>query len=82
MDGIQQFDGRVKYFYAPSFGCSLFSRKLVQRIRYRTDNSNPLAFSDSFWHMDSNRINIKPYVHTGVLCEHRRFTWNYNRDFV
>jgi hypothetical protein len=81
-DGIKEFDGRIKYFYAPSFGCSLFSRRLVERIRYRTDSTNPYAFSDSYWHMDSNRIGIKPWVHMGVICEHRRFTWQFNRDLL
>ena len=81
-DGLANFDGRVKYFFAPSFGCSLFSRRLVERINYRSDASNPMAFSDSFWHMDSNRIGIKPYVHMGIICEHQRFTWNYNTDLL
>ncbi len=79
-ESIAAFDGRVKRYFAPSIGCSLFSRRLMQRLQFRIDASNPMAFSDSFWHMDSNRIGIKPLVHMGVLCEHRRFTWKYNKD--
>lgn len=79
-DGIRAFDGRVKHYYAPSMGCSLFSSRLMQRVRFRIDNSNPFAFSDSFFHMDSNRVGIKPYVHMGIICEHRRWTWNHNAD--
>ncbi len=79
-EGIGAFDGRVKRYFAPSIGCSLFSKKLMQQLKFRTCRSNPMAFSDSFWHLDSNRIGIKPLVHMGVLCEHRRFTWKYNRS--
>ena len=79
-DSIAAFDGRVKHYYAPSFGCSLFSRRLMERVQYRVDDRLPTAFSDSFFHMDSNRIGIKPWAHMGVLCEHRRFSWRYNTD--
>ncbi len=79
-EGIAAFDGRLKRYFAPSIGCSLFSKRLMQKLRFRVDASNPMAFSDSFWHLDSNRIGIKPLVHMGVLCEHRRFTWKYNRN--
>lgn len=79
-DSIGAFDGRTKQYFAPSIGCSLFSRRLMQMLKFRVDNRNPLAFSDSFWHLDSNCIGIKPIVHMGVICEHRRFTWRYNKD--
>lgn len=81
-DAAAAFDGQLKSYFAPSLGCSLFSRALMQRIRFRTDSSNPLAFSDSFFHMDSNRLGTKPLVHMGWLCEHRRFTWRYNQDLI
>ncbi|MDX2000961.1 MAG: hypothetical protein SFW35_00885 [Chitinophagales bacterium] len=81
-DSVAEFDGKVKYFYAPSFGCSLFSRRLVERVRYRVEANNPFAFSDSFWHMDSNKLGIRPWVHMGIICEHRRFTWQHNPDLV
>lgn len=80
MDSIGQFDGRVKHYFAPSLGCSLFSRRLMERIQFRVDDTNPYAFSDSFFHWDSNRLGIKPWVHMGTLCEHRRFTWKFNGD--
>lgn len=77
-DGAGDFDGNIKPYYAPSFGCSLFSRRLMEKVSYRVDHAAPGTFSDSYFHMDSNRVGIQPYVHMGILCEHRRFTWQFN----
>lgn len=77
-DSIKDFDGRMRQYFAPSLGCSLFSRRLMERIKFRTDPTNPNAFSDSFFHWDSNKLGVKPWVHMGIMCEHRRFTWRYN----
>jgi len=81
-DSLTQFDGRVKPYFAPSLGCSLLSRRLMEKIPFRVSNTNPYAFSDSYFHWDSNKLGIKPYVHMGQLCKHHRFTWRFNSDFV
>ncbi len=81
-DSIRHFDGKVRPYFAPSLGCTLLTRKLVEQIRFRVSNSNPMAFSDSFFHWDSNKLGIKPFVHMGQLCEHHRFTWAFNNDLI
>jgi hypothetical protein len=81
-DSVLEFDGKLKHYYAPSIGCSLFSKRLMQQVRFRVDPMQPGTFSDSFFHMDSNTKGIKPYVYMGAIAEHKRWWWDGNKDLV
>lgn len=56
----------------PSIGCSLFSRRLFEGQRFRIEHDQQGKFSDSFWHYDSIRRGITPYVDTSLFSEHKR----------
>lgn len=56
----------------PSIGCSLFSRNLIMGQKFRVEVEQPGTFSDSFWHFDSKRRGITPYVDTSLFSEHKR----------
>lgn len=74
MQTLNHVDGKIKPYHAPSIGCSLFSRTLLQKIKFRYDPKDMTKFSDSFWHIDSAAAGITPYVATGLISEHKRQT--------
>lgn len=78
------FDGQLKPYYAPSLGCTLISRKLLQRVKFTFDPQAPNKFHDSFFHMNSNIQGFQPWVLMSYICEHRRGTWKYilQKDMV
>lgn len=79
-DSILECDGKIKEYAAPSIGCSLFSKQLMQSVKFRVDEDNPGAFSDSFFHVDSRSAGFTPYVMTGQFCDHKRISWHYNKQ--
>lgn len=56
----------------PSIGCSLFSRRLLELQKFRHVSDEIGKYSDSWWHWDSIRNGITPYVDTTLFSEHKR----------
>ena len=78
-DGLLEYDGTTKEYAAPSIGCSLFSKRLMQKVAFRIDESNPAAFSDSFFHLDSKAAGYPPLSLMNKFCNHKRISWHYNK---
>ena len=68
-------DGKIKAnHFIPSIGCSLFSRRLMEQVKFRVVTDQAGKHSDSFFHHDSLKIGIQPYVDTSLFSTHKRNT--------
>ena len=65
------FDGKLKTGI-PSIGCSLFSRELLTKVKFRHDPNQLGKFSDSWFHLDSMRAGITPIIVTDIISTHKR----------
>jgi hypothetical protein len=65
------FDGKLKTG-VPSIGCSLFSRELLTKVKFRHDPNQLGKFSDSWFHLDSMRAGITPIIVTDIISTHKR----------
>lgn len=77
--GIHYLTGKLETGI-PSIGCSLFSRRLFEGQRFRIEKDQLGKYSDSFWHLDSLRRGITPYVDTSLFSTHKR-NQKWNRIF-
>jgi len=65
------FDGKLKTGI-PSIGCSLFSRALLEKVKFRHDPNQLGKFSDSWFHLDSMKAGITPIIVTDIISTHKR----------
>ncbi len=85
------FWGRTRYMNPDEFssgklfelgmagtGCVLISKKVLEKINFRYDNSMDAA-DDRWFFYDCHRLGIQPYIDTSVICAHhwqaRPFDW-------
>lgn len=69
--GIHYLDGNLQTGI-PSIGCSLFNRRLFAGQTFRIEHDQHGKYSDSFWHWDSIKRGITPYVDTSLFSTHKR----------
>lgn len=67
IDGTLKGDNQL-----PSLGCGLYSRRLLELVHFRVQQDMPGTFSDSFFHHDSKRVGVIPYVDTSIISTHKR----------
>jgi len=81
------FEPDPKYLYYPSrkiefahagFGCTLISRKVLEKIKFRYDVKE-VAQVDAFFHMDAIKAGFVPCLDTGLIVGHVHEDWD--KDF-
>jgi hypothetical protein len=75
------FDGEVKKVFHVGLGCVLISKKVLQKIKFRSvkgKNQHP----DSFFAEDCATNNFSIFAHTGCVARHDNKAWGiYGVDF-
>jgi hypothetical protein len=55
-------------------GCTLLSRKLLEKIKFRYEPENP-SYPDTFFSNDCHHIGVPIYCDTSFICRHENRTW-------
>ena len=82
------FEPQPKFLYYPSrvieyahagFGCTLLSKKVLEKVKFRYD-VNEIAQVDAFFHMDAIKKGFIPHLDTGLIVGHHHVDWD--ADFI
>jgi hypothetical protein len=70
-------NGFLQPVHNAGIGCTLFSNKLLQNIKFRAENKNGIAISsDSVLASDLVKLGIQNMVDTSSFCLHYNMDWN------
>lgn len=78
---INIVDGQLHDVYACGLGCTLIHRSILETINFRWEEGAS-AHPDSFFAADLRALNIKQYLDTSILCEHRNSSWSIITDKI
>lgn len=67
-------DGTLKQVQSCGIGCTLISKRVMEKIKFRYDLQFD-AYPDSYFYYDLLRLKIPAYLDTSLLCNHRNKNW-------
>jgi hypothetical protein len=78
-DCFKFVDSEVKQIYQTGIGCTMIYRKIVEKIKFRTDNKK-FIHSDVNFYKDLYNFRIPNYMDTSIICKHYNSDWSLISD--
>lgn len=78
---IMLMDGKLKQVYACGLGTMLIHKSVFEKVKFRWEEGAPVH-PDTYFANDLNILDIKQYLDTSILVEHRNQTWTTVTDAV